>query len=729
MLKKLALTVVALVVLIGVVGVFALNPLVEKFRPQILSLLSQQLGHKVAFDDLKLSLLPSAGIEVRNIRFEATTNENFSVPRVLLKTSLLGIAQGEMSVSELRVERASLRITKRKDGSFSVGDLSLSKKATPDAPKREDGDEARETKRVSSDGKSVSLNVDEAAFDALNLVFTDESVEPARVLAVENLTGRFSLKKQGDQMAVSGTVDAKESAVRFGELFLKNPSGTLNTTFDLNIAPGNVVTANSLVIHLAESSATAKGTLFPMERAEADIELDGVNLAALADFVPMLKAYEPAGAISGKVFIGDHAPGQPPVAAGGATGPKLFGDFSINGLAGLVKIPPKEGKPEGEIRITGGTGELRLEDDTLVTKGFALTVAGSPFSADVQAKRLSSPVFAFNLTSPSITLDPMMQAIHIEHPLARSGSVTEFRASGAYSTLDKGGKVQVSAKEIKTSRLAISDLALPVSIVDGGVRLEKSTLGIFGGKITAEAELPPPGSTLAKARITGSGVDIQSALSAITGNSPMTGKVESTAISADFATDNLLPTLNGGATLRASNGVVLGVNIFGEVLRSVRGIPGVSDALSAYLPREEQELLASPDTPFDTISLQAAFGGGKIGLNSIVVDHRAYTITGEGAATFSGEADIRLQLKLSQRLVQEILSHQPNVKYLLDRNGRLEIPVVVRKSAGRFTVIPDTDRLLKNAARAGATGVAQRALDKVAPKLGGAGRFLDQLLK
>ena len=375
--KKILLSVVVLIAVLGVAAVFALNPLVEKFRPQILALLSQQLGHKVAFDDLKLSLLPTAGVEVRNIRFLETDTENFAVPRVLLKTSLLGIARGDITVSELRVESARLRVTKRKDGSLAIGELSLVKKS-PETPAREnDGGERRETKRVSSEEKSVALNVDEAAFDSLDVFFTDESVDPPRELAVENLSGRFSLRKNRDTTTVSGTLDAKDSALRFADLFAKERGAELNATFDLAVSRGNVVESKQLVVKFAGSTIEATGTLFPLEAAEADVALQGVNLAALSRFLPPLRAFDPAGALTGQVHIGDHAPGQPPVAEAQGAGPKFFGTFALSGLAGAAKIPPKDDKPGGEIRATGGTGEIRLDDDTVSTKGFTLTVAGS----------------------------------------------------------------------------------------------------------------------------------------------------------------------------------------------------------------------------------------------------------------------------------------------------------------------------------------------------------------
>jgi hypothetical protein len=194
--------------------------------------------------------------------------------------------------------------------------------------------------------------------------------------------------------------------------------------------------------------------------------------------------------------------------------------------------------------------------------------------------------------------------------------------------------------------------------------------------------------------------------------------------------DALPASLEGNAHGELVNGAIEGVNVAAEALQKVAGIPGVAESLAKYLGPEGQELLAGSDTQFERLRADAAVGGSAIDVSSIALVHRSYSMSGRGRMEFSGKFEFKVELALAPAITNSMTARQPKLKLLLDQNGNIAFPVVVKRDGGRTLVIPDVSRLLKNAARGTVKDAAGQALDKLSPGLGGSAKELfDSLLK
>ena len=81
-------------------------------------------------------------------------------------------------------------------------------------------------------------------------------------------------------------------------------------------------------------------------------------------------------------------------------------------------------------------------------------------------------------------------------------------------------------------------------------------------------------------------------------------------------------------------------------------------------------------------------------------------------------------MKLTTLLSNSIVERQPKFKLLLDSNNQIEIPLIITKSNNTFLVLPDVSKLGKSALGNTIKNSATKALDKVAPGIGG---VLDKL--
>lgn len=282
--------------------------------------------------------------------------------------------------------------------------------------------------------------------------------------------------------------------------------------------------------------------------------------------------------------------------------------------------------------------------------------------------------------------------------------------------------------ELQSPQVTAKNISTPYRFADQILRLENLTTQVFGGTIAGSL-------TLALSAISDLSLQLRTldlaqvaVASGATGAS-MRGTLTQGDFTARFDHKNFLPSATGTFSIEGAKGAFLGVNVFAEVLKAVGTIPTVDVALAKSVPPEFRAILESPDTEFDSLTARGSIDRGTVNLPTIGLQHQAYSIAGSGSATTAGDFDFRIQLRLAAPLIQGMLAREKNLKYLLDARGQLEIPVALRRSQGKVLVTPDVEKLLANAARAGAKDAAGKVLEKVAPGLGGASKLLDQFFQ
>ena len=116
--KKLVIFIVSVLAIGGIalgVLIYNINPILERFKPQITAKLSEIVKTPVQLGELSVQFFPSVGIEVSDVGL-AGDNDSASVKTLMLDTSLLGLLGGNLSVSELALEDGdSLKILVEKD--------------------------------------------------------------------------------------------------------------------------------------------------------------------------------------------------------------------------------------------------------------------------------------------------------------------------------------------------------------------------------------------------------------------------------------------------------------------------------------------------------------------------------------------------------------------------------------------------------------------------------------
>lgn len=191
----------------------------------------------------------------------------------------------------------------------------------------------------------------------------------------------------------------------------------------------------------------------------------------------------------------------------------------------------------------------------------------------------------------------------------------------------------------------------------------------------------------------------------------------------------LMSSLAGAVSLLLENGALKGVNIAGQVLKSVKGIPLVSGALYSIVPPDKRPLLDAADTEFRSVSGNFKIGNGALTTSDLHVVGPMFTLFGRGAARFDGSVDLNATISFDPEFSRSLVGAVKELDKLLDPTGRLTIPLTISGTAPGLLIVPDVRKLVelgaKNLAKEKAGQLIDRALGN---KLGGSGKAIGDLL-
>lgn len=149
-------------------------------------------------------------------------------------------------------------------------------------------------------------------------------------------------------------------------------------------------------------------------------------------------------------------------------------------------------------------------------------------------------------------------------------------------------------------------------------------------------------------------------------------------------------------------------NLVERVLSKITGLPGLSDLLSSRASLHSRSLFQRQDTPFDTLFATFTVEGGRIHTRDFTLATPDYSIHGEGWIGFDKATEWNATLVMSPQLTQELMREHKNVRYLLDRLGRLSVPFRLEGNLPYVQPKPD----LKGLAASIQRGLLQRGRER-----------------
>lgn len=699
-----ALIGLALIVIAALGLIFFLNPIVAGLKPTIVQTISQAVNAPVEIGKVTASIFPTTSVEISDLRI----GDGARLETLGAETTLSELLRGTLGVQSLSLRNGNVTIIKTPDGKVSVAGISLEKKNEPQKTFERPGEKIGEK---TDDKRPLELRIDKVNFENLALTLRDQSHSSPLELQVTDLSG--SVNHIGGTSPLDVSVSASVLGTQPKNLELSGsvlPSSLMSSSPQLQ---GKISLAHINLTKVAE-----------IERAlglgVAKLNMSG-ELTKSASFQAVPGGIQIKGqtdASQAKIEFAEIFQKE----AGVPLKISAEGTVQLPGALDLHPVHIVLGSAEITASYTSAAGKSAF---TLASSNLDLTEV-SKFVLPARAFGLSGTVTA-DIKAGS-TLTDMAGAVTFNNVSAKTPSTAVENLTG---------KLSLDHDTVTTNGLQLAVLGQKV-VVDGSAKLqpERWTLNptkiqAFGGVAALTGAMEKTGTHALSSTIKATRLDLKQ-LSSLTPNAKfkLRGTLSDLSANINGASDSLSTSAGGNFSFAAEKGAIEGVNIFGQALKKLDILPGVSEQIALLVPEQFRPLVDSDATEFENLDAGGSFANGKaLSLSQFSLRHALYQIVGKGTLVLGGDMNIKAQLQLTKLLADSMLKRQPKLKYLLDRNGSLIIPVVISRTDGKTLVIPDASELGKNAARNAATDAAGKALDKIAPGLGGASKVLDSLFK
>lgn len=177
---------------------------------------------------------------------------------------------------------------------------------------------------------------------------------------------------------------------------------------------------------------------------------------------------------------------------------------------------------------------------------------------------------------------------------------------------------------------------------------------------------------------------------------------------ASGAGSTLYESLQGEGASQIRAGSLKDFNLIERVLTRVTALPGISSLISSRIPPRYSALFQRRDTPFDTLAATFTIGQGRIHTENLLLATPEYSINGAGWIGFDKTTKWNATLVMSQQFTQDLMQEHRNVRYMLDRQGRLSVPFRLEGTIPHVQAKPD----LQGLAEAIQRGMVQRGVER-----------------
>lgn len=172
-----------------------------------------------------------------------------------------------------------------------------------------------------------------------------------------------------------------------------------------------------------------------------------------------------------------------------------------------------------------------------------------------------------------------------------------------------------------------------------------------------------------------------------------------------FTPEALRTNLVGEASAEVDGAKLKGLNVMRAVLDKMTVIPGLGESIEAGLPDQYKQRLAQKDTVLSDFKVPVTVVNGRVIINDTTITSEGmFTFQAKGEAGLDGTFNLEGSFLVAQELSQAMARSAPQMKYLLNDQQMVYIPLKISGAAGtkvQFTVDAAyiTKKLIENQAR------------------------------
>ncbi|HEU4928651.1 MAG TPA: AsmA-like C-terminal region-containing protein, partial [Candidatus Krumholzibacteria bacterium] len=188
----------------------------------------------------------------------------------------------------------------------------------------------------------------------------------------------------------------------------------------------------------------------------------------------------------------------------------------------------------------------------------------------------------------------------------------------------------------------------------------------------------------------------------------------------------LKQTLTGRGGAVVLEGALLNTNLTEQLFNGFAASPLVPPTVIANIKKKNPNLFGTNKTMFENLAGKIAIQDGKISTADLKLASNDFSMVGDGWFSFDKTLDLNTTLTLSQKLTNDLVAEVPAAKFLLNSNGRFEVPLKLTGAIMKPAVGVDSNalqaRLQQGMVQQGRQEVQKKATDTVKGLLEGIGK-------
>jgi uncharacterized protein involved in outer membrane biogenesis len=502
-----------------------------------------------------------------------------------------------------------------------------------------------------------------------------KDLDLAGVFRVNDLKFKGTLK----DLALNGGIDGTQGAIRYGNSFHKPVGVALALSTDARYSGDRIsIRKGQLKLHTLELATAGDIQFGDATALNLSVDSKPATLDGWDKIIPAIASYQLAGTMEVEAKLRGRA-------GKGATP-------DVQGVLTLTKAsakPPQFPKPienlDTKIKFTGQRADIGDMTLTLGSSRIRVAAAIERFAPLTLTYKLSTPELRPADYSAALSEErkaDVLRNLMSEGQLSLAGATTTYQ--GKISSAD-GTLYKVAYKGLESNLTLANQVAniknLRVNAMSGAVQLD------------GEYSFREPAPRFAVATRL-QGIDVKELYSALDAKAErdIRGRLNADMRLAGSGKswDEVQPTLQGQGEAEVVQGAVLNFNIAEAALNGITGVPGLTNLINPAMRRKYPETFSAKDTEFKELKMTLDVGDSRMNVKSSRMAAADFLVQGSGWADFTRKVDFRANLFFSDRLSADLAQSAREVKYLLNNQGQLEVPLALTGRLPNVKVVPDS---------------------------------------
>jgi uncharacterized protein involved in outer membrane biogenesis len=522
------------------------------------------------------------------------------------------------------------------------------------------------------------------------------------VFRVKNLSFRGSLK----DLSLNGAIEGSNGAWRYGKTFQKPAGVPFTLSADTRYAGGKLSIAKSrLKLHNLELASAGDIQIGDKTVVNLSFNSQPASLEGWDKIIPALSRYQMTGAMDVRVNVRGKI--------GNGAVPHIEGTL---GLKNASARPPDFPKPienlDTQIRFTGQKADI---------SEMSLTLGKSRIRLAAAIENFAPLTFTYKMSTPEIW--PADYKIGLAEERT-ADVIRNLQSEGRFTNAGDHGVYdgRLTSADGVLYNLPYKGLDTSLSVADKVAKVRSLRVNVLKGSLQMEGEYAfreqAPRFTAAS-RV--QGVDIKELYTFLDAKAEhdIRGRMNAEMKLAGSGQnwEAIKSTLRGQGTTEVSQGALLNFNIAEGTLSGITGVPGLTHMISPALRKKYPETFTAKDTEFNELKANFDVDDGRVNVKNLRMSAAEFMVQGSGWVDFTRRIDFPATLIFSQRLSADLAQSAREVKYLLNKQGQLEIPMALSGRLPNVKPRPDVKFLGQVAQR----GFLQKGVEELQNRFLGRG--------